>query len=158
MVVVPTLLTSEASVAALLERRRGARAGQLDRCIHFAILGDFVDADSSEAGWRLPGFSPPRARHRTPQSAIRSGHADRFFCFIANAAGTPGNRSDGMGAEAAEDRGIQQAAQGRIRYELQRPEGDLQILPSVRYCITLDTDTRLPRDAAKELVGMLPIR
>ena len=27
--------------------------------------------------------------------------------------------------------------------------GELAILPSVRYCITLDTDTRLPRDAAK---------
>ena len=33
--------------------------------------------------------------------------------------------------------------------------GDLDILPSVRYCITLDTDTRLPRDAAKELVGII---
>src|SRR5471030_2373081 len=33
--------------------------------------------------------------------------------------------------------------------------GDLTILPSVRYCITLDTDTRLPRDAAKELVGII---
>ena len=27
--------------------------------------------------------------------------------------------------------------------------GDLSILPDVRYCITLDTDTQLPRDAAK---------
>ena len=26
--------------------------------------------------------------------------------------------------------------------------GDLDVLPSVRYCITLDSDTRLPRDAA----------
>ncbi len=33
--------------------------------------------------------------------------------------------------------------------------GELGILPSVRYCITLDTDTRLPRDAAKELVGII---
>jgi len=33
--------------------------------------------------------------------------------------------------------------------------GDLSILPSVRYCITLDTDTRLPRDAAKELIGII---
>ena len=33
--------------------------------------------------------------------------------------------------------------------------GELSILPSVRYCITLDTDTRLPRDAAKELIGII---
>ena len=33
--------------------------------------------------------------------------------------------------------------------------GELDILPSVRYCITLDTDTRLPRDAAKTLIGII---
>ena len=33
--------------------------------------------------------------------------------------------------------------------------GELGILPSVRYCITLYTDTRLPRDAAKTLVGII---
>src|SRR5205085_9805367 len=33
--------------------------------------------------------------------------------------------------------------------------GDLSILPQVRYCLTLDTDTRLPRDAARELVGII---
>ena len=33
--------------------------------------------------------------------------------------------------------------------------GELGVLPSVRYCITLDTDTRLPRDAAKELIGII---
>ena len=33
--------------------------------------------------------------------------------------------------------------------------GELAILPGVRYCITLDTDTRLPRDAAKSLIGII---
>ena len=33
--------------------------------------------------------------------------------------------------------------------------GDVAVLPSVRYCLTLDSDTRLPRDAAKKLVGIL---
>ncbi len=33
--------------------------------------------------------------------------------------------------------------------------GDLSILPEVRYCITLDSDTRLPRDAARELIGII---
>jgi cyclic beta-1,2-glucan synthetase len=33
--------------------------------------------------------------------------------------------------------------------------GDVSILPQVRYCITLDSDTRLPRDAAKQLIGVI---
>ncbi len=31
----------------------------------------------------------------------------------------------------------------------------LDVLPSVRYCITLDSDTRLPRDAARRLIGII---
>jgi cyclic beta-1,2-glucan synthetase len=33
--------------------------------------------------------------------------------------------------------------------------GSTDILPSVRYCLTLDSDTRLPRDAARKLVGII---
>ena len=33
--------------------------------------------------------------------------------------------------------------------------GDLASLPRVRYCITLDSDTRLPRDAARKLIGII---
>ena len=32
--------------------------------------------------------------------------------------------------------------------------GAIDLLPSVRYCLTLDSDTRLPRDAARTLVGV----
>ena len=33
--------------------------------------------------------------------------------------------------------------------------GDQSILREVRYCITLDSDTRLPRDAARSLIGII---
>ena len=33
--------------------------------------------------------------------------------------------------------------------------GDLSVLPDVRYCITLDSDTRLPRGVARELIGII---
>ena len=33
--------------------------------------------------------------------------------------------------------------------------GDLHLLPSVRYVITLDSDTQLPMDAAARLIGTL---
>ena len=33
--------------------------------------------------------------------------------------------------------------------------GDRSVLRSIRYCLTLDSDTRLPRDAARELVGII---
>ena len=33
--------------------------------------------------------------------------------------------------------------------------GDLTVLPEVRYVITLDTDTQLPRDSARQMVGAM---
>src|SRR5207249_7648985 len=33
--------------------------------------------------------------------------------------------------------------------------GAPEILPHIRYCITLDSDTRLPRDAARQLIGVI---
>jgi hypothetical protein len=33
--------------------------------------------------------------------------------------------------------------------------GDVSVLATVRYCITLDSDTRLPRDTARELLGII---
>jgi hypothetical protein len=33
--------------------------------------------------------------------------------------------------------------------------GDLKRLSGVRYCLTLDSDTRLPRDAARKLLGII---
>ena len=55
---------------------------------------------------------------------------------------------DGMGAQARQDRGVQPPAARRDRHRASTScVGDLSILPHVRYCITLDSDTRLPRDA-----------
>src|SRR4029077_12946695 len=51
MVVVPTMLTSTAGVAALLEHVEVLALGNVDRSVHFAILGDFSDAESRD----LPG-------------------------------------------------------------------------------------------------------
>ncbi len=34
-------------------------------------------------------------------------------------------------------------------------DGDTAVLPSVKYVITLDTDTQLPRDAARQFVGVI---
>ena len=33
--------------------------------------------------------------------------------------------------------------------------GDLSVLPRVRYVITLDSDTQLPKDSASKLIGTL---
>ena len=156
MVVVPTLLTSTASVAALLEHVEVLALGNLDPHIHFAILSDFTDADAAD----LPEDAPilAAARDGIAQLNHRFGpdHADRFFLFH-RARRWNAREHAWMGWERKRgkieefNRLLRGAGDTSFRVQI----GELQILPSVRYCITLDTDTRLPRDAAKALVGII---
>ena len=44
---------------------------------------------------------------------------------------------------------------GRAAGRFSRVVGDTAILPQVKYVITLDADTQLPRDAARQLVGAM---
>ncbi len=156
MVVVPTLLTSEASVEALLANVEVLALGNLDQRIHFAILGDFTDADSAE----LPGDAPILAAARAGIESLnrRFGpeHADRFFLFHrARRWNARENAWMGWERKRGKIEEFNRLLRGAADTSFSVQVGELAILPSVRYCITLDTDTRLPRGAAKELVGII---
>jgi cyclic beta-1,2-glucan synthetase len=156
MVVVPTLLTSPSSVADLLEHVEVLALGNLDPRVHFAILSDFSDADSRE----LPGDSPILAAARAGIENLnrRFGleHADRFFLFH-RARRWNAQEHVWMGWERKRGKieEFNRLLRGASDTSFSVQVGELDILPSVRYCITLDTDTRLPRDAAKELVAII---
>jgi cyclic beta-1,2-glucan synthetase len=156
MVVVPTLLTSTANVAALLEHVEVLALGNLDPLIHFAILSDFTDADAQE----LPGDPAILAAARTGIETLnqRFGpeHADRFFLFH-RARRWNAQEHAWMGWERKRGKieEFNRLLRGATDTSFSAQVGQLDLLPSVRYCITLDTDTRLPRDAAKTLVGII---
>ena len=65
---------------------------------------------------------------------------------------------DGMGAQARQAGGVQSPAARRARHELRGQHGDLSLLPTVRYVITLDSDTQLPIEAARAWSGRCRIR
>ncbi len=91
MVIVPTLLTSVAGVAELLEHLEVQALGNMDPRIHFAMLTDFPDAPTRRAarGRRDAGRRP--RRDRGPQRALRRGpHRTASTSSTARAGGTPG--------------------------------------------------------------------
>ena len=156
MVVVPTLLTSTASVAALLEHIEVLALGNLDPCIHFAILSDFTDADAVELPADAPILTAARDGIALLNQRFGPDHADRFFLF--HRARRWNDREHAwMGWERKRGKieEFNRLLRGASDTSFSVQVGELGILPSVRYCITLDTDTRLPRDAAKSLVGII---
>jgi cyclic beta-1,2-glucan synthetase len=158
MVVVPTLLTSPGGVATLLEHLEVLAHGNLDPRIHFAILSDFVDAPTEHRDEDGPILAAACEGVLDLNLRFGRGHADRFFLFHRARRWNPRERV-WMGWERKRGKieEFNRLLRGATAHEttFTTRVGELDVLPGVRYCLTLDTDTRLPRDAAKSLIGII---
>ncbi len=156
LVVVPTLLTSVDGVGRLLEHLEVLALGNLDPHVHFAILGDFSDAAARD----LPEDAPILAAARTGIEALNErlgeGRGDRFFLFHRARLWNPAEDA-WMGWERKRGKleELNRLLRGATDTSYDVQVGQLSVLPHVRYVITLDSDTRLPRDGAKKLVGII---
>ncbi|WP_242344168.1 GH36-type glycosyl hydrolase domain-containing protein [Anaeromyxobacter terrae] len=156
LVVVPTLLTHVHGVAALLEHLEVLALGNLDPHVHFAILGDFADAVARDMPGDVEILAAARSGIEALNVRLGDGRADRFFLFHRARQWNP---AEGAWMGWERKRGKLEELNRLLRgatdtsYDVQ--VGDLSVLPRVRYCITLDSDTRLPRDGAKKLVGII---
>jgi cyclic beta-1,2-glucan synthetase len=156
MVVVPMLLTDVAEVEEQIERLEVHYLANPDGDLRFAVLSDWMDAPI-ETG---PGDAEAlrAAREGIARLNRRHGSApdggERFFLFHRRRRWNEGERV-WMGWERK---------RGKLHElnRLLRGATDTSFVPSdavaptgVRYVITLDADTRLPRGAVERLVGAM---
>jgi cyclic beta-1,2-glucan synthetase len=156
MVVVPTLLTSPQAIADLIESLEIRYLGNRDPNLLFGLLTDFIDAteeaqpDDAEL-LRLvrEGIQSLNARYSAEGVTV-------FHLFHRPRVWNPHERL-WMGYERKRGKLEQFNAllRGGPRDQFDEIIGDLEILPSIRYVLTLDTDTGLPRDAARKLIGTI---
>jgi cyclic beta-1,2-glucan synthetase len=154
MVAVPALLFNEAQVHDLVLDLEIRFLANRDRNLCFALLTDPPDSDSPEdqheglvelcvslieglnLRYRLNGRSP-------------------FFLFHRH---HTYNQAEGRWMGWERKRGklldLNQLLRGSFD-AFPEKAGDLSVLPDVRYVITLDSDTQLPRDSAAKLVGTI---
>ncbi|MBS1108832.1 MAG: glycosyltransferase 36, partial [Anaeromyxobacteraceae bacterium] len=156
LVVIPTLLGSVAGVEDLLEHVEVLALGNLDPRIHFAILGDFTDAAEPEMPEDAAILAAAREGIEGLNARLADGRGDRFFLLHRTRQWNPG---EGVWMGWERKRGkleeLNRLLRGATDTSFSVQVGELPVLPGVRYCITLDTDTRLPRDAARKLVGII---
>ncbi|PYQ42455.1 MAG: carbohydrate-binding protein, partial [Acidobacteria bacterium] len=156
MVIVPTLLSSVAEVQELVEHIEVLALGNLDPHIHFAILGDFTDAPARDLPEDEAILAAAQEGVEALNRRLSEGRGDRFFLFHRRRQWNP-REGSWMGWERKRgkieefNRLLRGATDTSYSLQLGAPE----ILPTVRYCITLDSDTRLPRDVAKRLIGII---
>ena len=142
--------------AALLEHMEVLALGNLDPCIHFAILSDFADAESQDVPEDTAILSAARAGVDDLNRRFGPEHADRFFlCHRARRWNAQEHAWMGWERKRGKLEEFNRLLRGATDTSFTVQAGESTVLPSVRYCITLDTDTRLPRDAAKALIGII---
>jgi len=156
LIVVPSLLSTEPDVDALLEALEVRFLGNQDPNLLFALLTDFCDADEAALPEDVPLLAHARRGIENLNEKYRSAGNPPFFLFHRPRSWNPRERV-WMGYERKRgklaDVNLLLRGAGRERFSL--VVGDISRLPGVKYVITLDTDTDLPRDAALQLVGVM---
>ena len=154
LVAVPALLTSEPAVRDLVEQLELRYLANQDDNLCFALLSDFPDADQET----LPGDKRLLELVRTEIERLNQCYCkDRptVFYLLHRPRKWNGQQGAWMGEERKRGKlaAMNRLLRTGVADAFSATIGDLPQLRSVRYVITLDSDTRLPRDAARELVG-----
>jgi len=159
LVVVPALLTTEEEVRDLVERLEVHALANTDPQIKFALLSDWGDAVAETTPDDEPLFVV--AREAIEERSARYGRlpdGSRRFLFLHRR--RVWNRKEGKWIGWERKRGKLHEL-GRLLRGLGETtffpieEIERVWLSGVRYVVTLDADTRLPRDAARKFVGTL---
>ncbi|HZL46508.1 MAG TPA: glucoamylase family protein [Opitutaceae bacterium] len=156
IVVVPVLLTSLEAIGELVENLEIHYLSNRDQNLSFALLTDFQDAAQATT----PEDAVLLARVRTGIEWLNEKYeSDRpgiFFLFHR-----PRRWNEGenlwMGYERKRGKLMEfnSLLRGGSQNRFSEIVGDVSILPAIKYVITLDADTQLPRDAARQLVGAI---
>jgi cyclic beta-1,2-glucan synthetase len=157
LVIVPTMLTSSQNIEALIKALEVRFLANRDDHLHFGLLTDFRDAVEET----LPEDEPlllRLARQRIEELNEKYGgpDSDAFFLFHRPRRWNPQDRV-WMGYERK--RGKLAELNGFLRGESRDcftlVVGATEVLSEVKYVITLDTDTQLARDSARQFVGAM---
>ncbi|GAX90385.1 GH36-type glycosyl hydrolase domain-containing protein [Effusibacillus lacus] len=156
MVVIPVIWSTVEEVQELADRLELHYLASRDPNIHFALLGDFVDADSES----LPGDASVLAAARTSIEALNRKYSrpggTTFHLFQRRRLWNP---SEGvwMGWERKRGKLVEfvELLKGRTDTTYDFAVGDSTVLSRIRYIITLDADTRLPVGSAQRMIGTL---
>jgi cyclic beta-1,2-glucan synthetase len=158
MIVIPILLSTRPALEEQIEHLEVHYLASPDGDLHFALLSDWPDSATESAqdddallGAAIDGIANLNRRH----GPARTG--ERFLLLHRRRIWSEG-QGVWMGWERKRGKlhELNRLLRGAVDTTFLTSGGHSPVIPSgVRYVITLDSDTRLPRGAAKRLVGKM---
>ncbi|MHC8285505.1 GH36-type glycosyl hydrolase domain-containing protein [Pseudomonas sp. XS1P51] len=156
LVVIPTLIAHCVDVEELVEGLEVRFLANRDANLHFALLTDFMDAPTRELEQDASLLLLARRLIEALNQKYPDPHNDRFFLLHRPRRWNEAEQT-WMGYERKRGKLAELNAllRGRGQECFSLIVGDIQTLTPVRYVITLDTDTQLPRDVAQQCIGAM---
>ncbi|MBU1244494.1 cyclic beta 1-2 glucan synthetase, partial [Myxococcota bacterium] len=156
LVVVPTMLTSTANIEDLAEAMEVRFLANRDENLHFGLLTDLRDAAQQTLPEDEPLLEAASRKVRELNERYPGAPGDLFFLFHRPRLW---NAREGIWMGEERKRGkladLNALLRGKTRAGFSLIEGDPAVLREVKYVITLDTDTGLARDTARQFVGTM---
>ncbi len=153
IVAVPTILSSTARVKELVDELEVRSLGNHDENLRFALLGDFPDADAET----LPSDREVVDLAIELIVGLNARYGANRFYLLNRRRTWNASEARWMGWERKRGKlhEFNRVLRGGVDTTFDLLVGDSEQLRSVRYVITLDSDTDLPLDAGRKLVGTL---
>jgi cyclic beta-1,2-glucan synthetase len=158
LVAVPMLLSSQAVIAEQIEALEIHHLASLDGDIHFALLSDWNDAASEtvESDAALLAAASEGVERLNRKYGPAPG-GDRFLLLHRRRVWSEGEqRWIGWERKRGKLHELNRLLRGAADTTYAPQDGGSPAVPlDIRYVITLDADTRLPRDAVRRLIGKM---
>jgi cyclic beta-1,2-glucan synthetase len=154
MVAVPSLLLHEKQVRGLVDDLEVRFLGNHHANLYFALLTDLPDSrETAREDSPLVELCAELIRKLNEKYASQS--MGSFFLFHRHRIYNPREKS-WMGWERKRGKLLDFNKLLRGQFDsFPVKVGDLSVLPSIRYVITLDSDTELPRGSAQRMIGAM---
>ncbi len=156
LVAIPSMLTNSKDIEDLVEALEVRYLANKDENLQFGLLTDFTDAKEKE----LPSDNAlvELAQQKIEELNSKYGREknDLFYLFHRPRKWNAGEKI-WMGYERKRGKlaELNQLLRGNVRDNFSVIVGELDLLQSVKYIITLDSDTQLPRDSAWKIIGTM---
>ena len=155
LVVVPTLLESKAAIAQLLEDLEVRSLANPEPNLYFALVTDFVDAQAAEADGDQELLDAARRGIAELNERYGAGEARYFLLHRRRLHNPVEGRYMGWERKRGKLEELNRLLRGADDTSFIVNTAPSALLRSIKYVITLDSDTELPREVARKLVGAM---
>ncbi|MDU5118690.1 MAG: cyclic beta 1-2 glucan synthetase, partial [Clostridium botulinum] len=156
VVVIPTLIGSKKRAQELVKDMEVYYLANKEKNLYFAILGDFKDS-KSEKEENDEEIIKEMLKRVKELNNKHSKAGEEIFFFLNRYRQYNEKEKIWMGWERKRGKleEFNKLIRGEKNTSYNTISGDINILKKVKYVITLDADTKLPRDVAKSLIGAM---